>query len=86
MNDRVSVPAAALQERSSLFRGRYHAFRSSGDRQGRRLVAPAHGVMQEWMQSLTAAATVVTILVFAAMAMIVTIYVVLFLVEFVIKL
>lgn len=85
MTNIAILQEAVWQEQNHRFDSRPRTFRFPEDTPWHRLASKVREVLTNWLQSITAALMLVTILVFAAMAILVTIYVVLFLVAFILS-
>jgi hypothetical protein len=82
MTDIAIMQEAVCQKQNHRFDSWPHTFRFPEDKPWHRMVTKVREVLIDWLQSIAAAVMLVTILLFAAMAILVTIYVVLFLLAF----
>jgi hypothetical protein len=83
MTDIAIMQEAVCQKQNHRFDSRTQVFRFPDDKPWHRLASKVREVMVDWFQSIAAAVMLITLLLFAAMAILVTIYVVLFLVAFI---
>jgi hypothetical protein len=85
MTDIAIMHEAVCQKQNRRFVSRPHAFRFPEEKPWHRLVTKVREVLIDWLQSIAAAVMLVTILLFAAMAILATIYLVLLLVAFILS-
>ncbi len=83
MTDIAIIQEAACQKQRRHFISPPRAFRFSDEKPRRRFISKVREIIADWFHSITVAMMVCALMLFAAMAIVIILYVVLFLVAFI---